>query len=85
MSTLQKVEPIEEAFLSVIVYKPNGEEDKAASFTESICKYFISLKEKCLVLCFNKNFFWWHEELPREEERGKLMSLQISSYHRAKY
>uniref|UniRef100_A0A1I8MQB3 Mediator of RNA polymerase II transcription subunit 23 n=1 Tax=Musca domestica TaxID=7370 RepID=A0A1I8MQB3_MUSDO len=35
-----KVETIEEAFLSVIVYHPNGEADKASKFTNDIVKAF---------------------------------------------
>ncbi|XP_053964046.1 mediator of RNA polymerase II transcription subunit 23 [Anastrepha ludens] len=40
VNSFLKVEPIEEAFLSVIVYKSNAEEDKASSFTECILRKF---------------------------------------------
>lgn len=40
---LQKVEPIEEAFLSVIVYRPEGEHDKATKFSNDIGRFLKDL------------------------------------------
>ncbi|TMW40676.1 hypothetical protein DOY81_014245, partial [Sarcophaga bullata] len=40
-----KVEPIEEAFLSVIVYRPDGEQEKANKFTNDVVNAFSSLPQ----------------------------------------
>ena len=40
---VQKVEPIEEAFLSVIVYRPDGEQEKASKFTNDVGKILFGI------------------------------------------